>query len=182
VLAFVVWAAMSHHAAAGLKLGLPLLLAVGATVVGLWRAVRTRPEPMPGLGVTPPAAPADITIDFTNVTSYSIGADGKIRGIFDDGIQREMGQLAIADFSNPMGLEKVGETSFRESANSGAAQLDVAGVGRRGTIMGGALEMSNVDLAAEFTNLILAQRGVQACSRVITTSDQVLEDLVNIKR
>ena len=81
-----------------------------------------------------------------------------------------------------MGLEKVGETSFRESANSGAAQLDVAGVGRRGTIMGGALEMSNVDLAAEFTNLILAQRGFQASSRVITTSDQVLEDLVNIKR
>ena len=81
-----------------------------------------------------------------------------------------------------MGLEKVGETSFRESANSGTAQLGVAGEGRRGTLMGGALEMSNVDLAAEFTNLILAQRGFQASSRVITTSDQVLEDLVNIKR
>ncbi len=88
----------------------------------------------------------------------------------------------MADFNNPMGLEKVGETSFRESANSGAAQLGIPGEGRRGDIQGGAVEMSNVDLAAEFTNLILAQRGFQASSRVITTSDQVLEDLVNIKR
>ena len=99
-----------------------------------------------------------------------------------DGIQRDMKQIAMADFTNPMGLEKVGETSYRESANSGAAQLGVAGQGRLGTLVGGALEMSNVDLAAEFTNLILAQRGFQASSRVITTSDQVLEDLVNIKR
>jgi flagellar hook protein FlgE len=124
-----------------------------------------------------PAVPVGV-----EMTSYSIGSDGKIRGVFDDGVQREMGQLAIADFDNPMGLEKVGETSFRESANSGAVQLGVAGEGQRGTITGGALEMSNVDLAAEFTNLILAQRGFQANSRVITTSDQVLEDLVNIKR
>jgi flagellar hook protein FlgE len=88
----------------------------------------------------------------------------------------------MADFNNPMGLEKVGETSFRESNASGTAQLGTAGEGRRGTMMSGTLEMSNVDLAAEFTNLILAQRGFQASSRVITTSDQVLEDLVNIKR
>jgi len=124
-----------------------------------------------------PAVPAGVQL-----TSYNIGSDGKLRGIFDDGIQRDMAQIAIADFNNPMGLEKVGETSYRESANSGTAQLGVSGQGRRGALIGGALEMSNVDLAAEFTNLILAQRGFQASSRVITTSDQVLEDLVNIKR
>jgi len=134
----------------------------------------------------------DVTLDFSaltppvppgvNLTSYNIGSDGKLRGIFDDGVQRDMCQIAMADFNNPMGLEKVGETSYRESANSGAATLATAGVGRNGTITAGALEMSNVDLAAEFTNLILAQRGFQASSRVITTSDQVLEDLVNIKR
>lgn len=134
----------------------------------------------------------DVTLDFSaltppvpggvNLTSYNIGSDGKLRGIFDDGVQRDMAQIAIADFNNPMGLEKVGETSYRESANSGAANVATAGVGRNGTITAGALEMSNVDLAAEFTNLILAQRGFQASSRVITTSDQVLEDLVNIKR
>ena len=132
----------------------------------------------------------DVTLDTAalglpagvDLTSYSIGADGVLRGSFSDGVQRDMAQLAIADFANPMGLEKVGETSFRVSANSGPAQLGVAGQARRGTLVGGSLEMSNVDLAAEFTNLILAQRGFQASSRVITTSDQVLEDLVNIKR
>ncbi|WP_183098674.1 flagellar hook-basal body complex protein [Nocardioides pelophilus] len=116
------------------------------------------------------------------LTSYSIGSDGKVRGVFSDDVQRDICQLAIADFDNPMGLDKVGDTMFRESANSGAVQLGVAGEGQRGQIMAGALEMSNVDLSAEFTNLILAQRGFQASARVITTSDQVLEELVNIKR
>ncbi|NYG57041.1 flagellar hook-basal body complex protein [Nocardioides perillae] len=120
--------------------------------------------------------------DGVQLTSYNVGSDGTLRGIFSDGIQRDMAKLALADFNNPNGLEKVGETSFRASANSGAVQLGVAGEGRRGTLIAGALEMSNVDLAAEFTNLILAQRGFQASSRVITTSDSVLEELVNIKR
>ncbi|MBU2694776.1 flagellar hook-basal body complex protein [Pimelobacter sp. 30-1] len=116
------------------------------------------------------------------LTSYSIAADGKVRGVFSDGVQRDICQLAVADFNNPMGLEKIGDTAYRASANSGPVQLGVAGQGQRGQIMAGALEMSNVDLSAEFTNLILAQRGFQASSRVITTSDQVLEELVNIKR
>ena len=120
--------------------------------------------------------------DGVEMTSFSFGTDGKLRGTFSDSVQREISQLALADFNNPMGLEKVGETSFRESANSGPAQIGVSGTGTRGNFVTGAVEMSNVDLAAEFTNLILAQRGFQASSRVITTSDQVLEDLVNIKR
>jgi flagellar hook protein FlgE len=124
-----------------------------------------------------PAVPAGVEL-----RSYSFGKDGKLTGVYDDGITRQLGQVALADFNNPMGLEKVGETSFRQSQASGAPELGIAGEGRRGTMMAGTLEMSNVDLAAEFTNLILAQRGFQASSRVITTSDQVLEDLVNIKR
>lgn len=116
------------------------------------------------------------------LTSYSISSDGKVRGVFSDGVQRDICQLAVADFTNPMGMEKIGDTTFRASANSGPVELGVAGQGQRGTIQAGALEMSNVDLSAEFTNLILAQRGFQASSRVITTSDQVLEELVNIKR
>ena len=127
--------------------------------------------------IAQPAVPAGV-----EMTSYAVGTDGKLTAIFSDGIQRDLCQLAMADFTNPMGLEKVGDTSFRESANSGAAQLGISGQARLGSLMGGALEMSNVDLAAEFTNLILAQRGFQASSRVITTSDSVLEDLVNIKR
>jgi flagellar hook protein FlgE len=116
------------------------------------------------------------------LASYAIGQDGKLTGLFSDGQQRTIAQLALADFNNPMGLEKIGDTAFRESNNSGDVQLGVPGEGRRGTLMAGALEMSNVDLSAEFTNLILAQRGFQASSRIITTSDQVLEELVNIKR
>jgi flagellar hook protein FlgE len=116
------------------------------------------------------------------MTSYSIGADGVLRGTFSDDVQRDIAVVAVADFVNHAGLERVGETAFRASANSGNPEFGVAGAGGRGSLMGGTLEMSNVDLAAEFTNLILAQRGFQASSRVITTSDQVLEDLVNIKR
>ncbi|HEY1133170.1 MAG TPA: flagellar hook-basal body complex protein [Nocardioides sp.] len=134
----------------------------------------------------------DITLDLAGVQptvpagvelkSYSIGSDGKLRGVFSDNVQRDMKQIAVADFVNPLGLEKVGETSFRATANSGAVALGTAGEGSRGVVVAGSLEMSNVDLSAEFTNLILAQRGFQASSRVITTSDQVLEELVNIKR
>ncbi|CAA9401161.1 flagellar hook protein FlgE [uncultured Nocardioides sp.] len=127
-------------------------------------------------GLTPPV-PAGVELK-----SYTIGKTGVLRGVFSDGVQRDMKQVAIADFNNPMGLEKVGDTSFRASANSGDVELGVSGQGSRGSLLGGAVEMSNVDLAAEFTNLILAQRGFQASSRVITTSDQVLEELVNIKR
>jgi flagellar hook protein FlgE len=116
------------------------------------------------------------------MTSYSIGSDGIVRGTFSDDVQREIATVAVANFTNVAGLERVGETAFRASANSGAAELGVAGQGSRGDLMAGTLEMSNVDLSAEFTNLILAQRGFQASSRVITTSDQVLEELVNIKR
>ena len=116
------------------------------------------------------------------MTSYSIGGDGVLRGTFSDDVQRDIAIVAIADFTNPAGLERVGETAFRATANSGTPEMGVAGEGSRGDLMGGTLEMSNVDLAAEFTNLILAQRGFQASSRVITTSDQVLEELVNIKR
>ena len=114
--------------------------------------------------------------------SYDIGADGKVTATFDDDSTAVVGQIVIANFTNPMGLDKVGGTSFRATSNSGDPELGVAGEGNRGELIPGSVEMSNVDLAAEFTNLILAQRGFQASSRVITTSDQVLEDLVNIKR
>ncbi len=132
----------------------------------------------------------DVTLDFAHLglpagvelKSYNIGQDGKVRGVFSDGSQHDIAQIAVADFVNPMGLEKVGDTAFRESANSGPAEIGLAGQGTRGQMRAGALEMSNVDLSQEFTNLILAQRGFQASSRVITTSDQVLEELVNIKR
>ena len=127
------------------------------------------------------AAPVDVTLA-NPMRSYQIGNDGVITGIYADGTKKPLFQIALANFANPEGLTKIGDTSFREGVNSGTPQLGSPGSGRRGEIMTGSLEMSNVDLAQEFTNLIIAQRGFQATSRVITTSDQVLEELVNIKR
>lgn len=116
------------------------------------------------------------------LTAYEIGSDGVIRGTYSLTGKHAMGQVALANFTNPQGLDKVGDTQFAQAANSGAPTYGGAGTVGRGTLTVGALEMSNVDLAQEFTNLILAQRGFEASSKVITTSDQVLEDLVNIKR
>ncbi len=139
--------------------------------------------------ITASGAPSPITIpDMANenatnpLRSYNIGSDGVITGIYADGTKQPLFQVALGNFPNPEGLEKVGDTSFRPTTNSGLVQMGAPATGRRGQLVGGSLEMSNVDLAQEFTNLIIAQRGFQATSRVITTSDQVLEELVNIKR
>jgi flagellar hook protein FlgE len=116
------------------------------------------------------------------LVSYEISSDGMVRGVYDDNSQHDIGQIAVANFVNPQGLNRIGDTQFAESASSGTPTYGVPGIGGNGTLTVGSLEMSNVDLAQEFTNLILAQRGFEASSKVITTSDQVLEDLVNIKR
>jgi flagellar hook protein FlgE len=117
-----------------------------------------------------------------SVTGFSVSQQGLITGVFTNGRTQALGQIALATFANPVGLEKAGNSLYIESADSGKAQIGVAGQAGRGTLSGGTLEMSNVDLAAEFTNLIVAQRGFQANSRVITTSDEILQDLVNLKR
>jgi flagellar hook protein FlgE len=117
-----------------------------------------------------------------SLQQFQIGADGGVLGIFSNGQKLVVAKLALANFNNPAGLEKIGNTSYRSTTNSGLAQVGTAQTGGRGQLLGGTLEMSNVDLAQEFTNLIIAQRGFQANSRVITTSDQMLQDLVDIKR
>lgn len=114
--------------------------------------------------------------------SFQLGADGTITGSFSNGLKQAIGRIALANFTNPAGLQKAGGSLFSSSVNSGDAQVGVAGAGGRGSLAGGALEMSNVDLSSEFTSLIIAQRGFQANSRVITTSDEVLQELVNLKR
>ncbi len=114
--------------------------------------------------------------------SFTIGGDGTVNGVFSNGRTRPLAQLALASFTNPGGLEKAGNSTYRATVNSGNAQVGAAGAGGRGTLLSSTLEMSNVDLAAEFTNLIIAQRGYQANSRVITSSDELLQELVNLKR
>ncbi|HEY0187065.1 MAG TPA: flagellar hook protein FlgE [Cellulomonas sp.] len=114
--------------------------------------------------------------------SFTLGSDGTITGSFDNGLKQSLGRIALASFTNPSGLAKAGGSLFTTTVNSGDAQVGTAGSGGRGTLSSGALEMSNVDLSTEFTALIIAQRGFQANSRVITTSDEVLQELVNLKR
>ncbi len=113
---------------------------------------------------------------------FSIGASGDITGIYSNGLTDLLGKIALATFSNPGGLLKEGENLYKQSMTSGVAQIGEPGTGGRGTINNGVLEMSNVDLAREFTDMIITQRGFQASSRIITTSDELLQELVNLKR
>jgi flagellar hook protein FlgE len=117
-----------------------------------------------------------------SLSSYTISQGGEIIGVFSNGLKQTLGQIALANFNNVNGLEKVGDSMFRSTVNSGLPQVGVAGTGGLGVMTSGTLEMSNVDLAQEFTNLVIAQRGFQANSRVITTSDELLQELVNLKR
>ena len=113
---------------------------------------------------------------------YMTVGTGEIYGVYSNGMQELVGQLALADFVNPDGLIRDGQNLWRSGANSGEPSIGAPHSGGRGDIVSGYLEGSNVDLAQEFTNMILAQRGFQASSRVITTSDEMLQELVNIKR
>ena len=111
-----------------------------------------------------------------------IGDDGTIVGQFSNGYTKPLGVVAMATFANPNGLMAAGGSRFEASTNSGEPLIGQAGTGNRGQMSAGTLEMSNVDLAQEFTNMIIAQRGFQANSRIITASDEILADLVNMKR
>ncbi|MBW8766659.1 MAG: flagellar hook protein FlgE [Geodermatophilales bacterium] len=127
-------------------------------------------------------APEQSGFALGSLESFTLGNDGTITGVYSNGLRQPLGQLALASFNNPSGLEKAGSSAFRVGTNSGVAMVGVAGTGGRGVLNSGALEMSNVDLSEEFTGLIVAQRGFQANSRVITSSDEILQDLVNLKR
>jgi flagellar hook protein FlgE len=114
--------------------------------------------------------------------SFAINEAGQIIGTFSNGLTDLLGQVALAVFNNPAGLTEIGNSLYVPSANSGLAQIGAAGTGGRGTLIPGALEMSNVDLAEEFTKMIIAQRGFQANARVITTADTILGELVALRR
>ena len=117
------------------------------------------------------------------MSGISIAKDGIISATYDNGQMRVLGQIAVANFANAAGLEKAGDNLYSQTMNSG--EFDGIGVDITtggGYMTTGVLEMSNVDLSAEFTEMITTQRGFQANSRIITTSDTLLEELVNLKR
>ncbi len=117
-----------------------------------------------------------------SLVTFSVGSDGILTGIYDNGQQQSLGLLAISGFENPAGLQKVGDNMYIPTTNSGDYKAVKAGSGGVGTLNPGTLEMSNVDLSKEFTEMIITQRGFQANSRIITTSDEMLQELVNLKR
>lgn len=158
--------------------------------------------------VTPPAASGvpgfDIDLDFSalsqlasemqvqasnqngfapgSLSAFSIGADGVITGLYTNGLTRPLGMIGMAIFPNANGLERIGNNLWRNTDNSGIPVLGSPRTGGRGGISSGFLEQSNVDIGAEFTDLIVTQRGFQANTKVVTTVDEMLQDLINMKR
>lgn len=128
--------------------------------------------------------PNEITVGGADLSleTFSIDGSGLIQGIYSDGNVYKLGQVGIAKFKNPGGLEKLGGNTYRESRNSGPVEVGIANQDGFGTIRQGVTEMSNVDLANEFTEMIITSRAYQANSRTITTSDEMLQELLNLKR
>jgi flagellar hook protein FlgE len=150
-------------------------LAVGGITVNLG-AVRGY------AGLTTVAATSQDGSRAGTLEAFGLQPDGSLVGSFSNGVKQVVGRIALARFANPEGLEKAGQSAYTGTANSGGVQIGAAGDPGFGSLAGGALEMSNVDLSQEFTNLIVAQRGFQANARIITSSDQVLQELVDLKR
>jgi flagellar hook protein FlgE len=113
---------------------------------------------------------------------FKIDQNGVITGVYSNGVDRALGQIALATFTNPGGLEKSGENNYIVSNNSGLPLVSPSGTEGKGKILSGTLEMSNVDLAEQFVDMIVTQRGFQANSRSITTSDQMLQEVLTLKR
>ncbi|HOS39556.1 MAG TPA: flagellar hook protein FlgE [Spirochaetota bacterium] len=114
--------------------------------------------------------------------SFNIDNSGVVTGVYSNGTKQALGQVATSVFTNPQGLVAAGENLFEVSNNSGLPNIGPASQGGRGTIIAGSLEMSNVDLSEQFTDMIVTQRGFQANSRTISTSDQMLQEVINLKR
>lgn len=117
-----------------------------------------------------------------SLQGFSVGVDGVVTGIFTNGLTRPLGQIAMAIFPNNNGLERMGNNLWRATDNSGIPVVGAPKSGGRGNVSSGFLEQSNIDIGSEFTELIVTQRGFQANTRVVTTVDEMLQDLLNMKR
>ena len=117
-----------------------------------------------------------------SVAAISVSEDGVVTGAFSNGQRRTLGQLAVADFASVDGLVRAGDGLWVETRESGTALVGAAGTGGRAAVVSGALEQANVDIGREFVDLIALQRGFQANSKIITTADEMYQELVNIKR
>ncbi len=119
---------------------------------------------------------------FGNLTDVEVDEDGFVTAMFDNGVTRRIAQVAVATFANANGLVPLNGNAYRVSQQSGPFSLKTPGTGGAGFLAPGTLESSTVDLSTEFTGLIVTQRAYSASSKIITTADQMLEELINIKR
>ncbi len=138
--------------------------------------------------ITQDAAPSSTSatqqdgVSSGTLESFAIGSDGTITGSFSNGKTQALGELALANFANVDGLQLDGQTDYSSTLASGPAVVGVPGTGGLGTISGGSLELSNVDIATEFANLIVAQRGFEADAKAVTTFDQITQDTIALKQ
>jgi flagellar hook protein FlgE len=117
-----------------------------------------------------------------SLQKFAIGSDGMVTGSFSNGKTAILGQVVLATFANQQGLIRTGQNGFQATLASGQAVIGAPGAGGRGTLSGGALELSNVDISKEFASMIVAQRGFQANARAVTTFDEITQDTINLKR
>jgi flagellar hook protein FlgE len=117
-----------------------------------------------------------------SLQKFAIGSDGMVTGNFSNGKTAILGQLVLATFANQQGLLRTGQNGFQATLASGQAVVGAPGTGGRGTLSGGALELSNVDISKEFASMIVAQRGFQANARAVTTFDEITQETINLKR
>jgi len=135
--------------------------------------------------VASPSTTTAITQDGSSsgsLSNFAIGADGTITGTFSNDKTQALGQIALANFANVNGLQLDGSTDYSPTLASGAAVVGVPSAGVLGTLAGGSLELSNVDIATEFANLIVAQRGFEADAKAVTTFDQITQDTIALKQ
>jgi flagellar hook protein FlgE len=135
--------------------------------------------------VASPSSTSNMTQDGSgsgSLVNFSVGSDGIISGSFSNGKTQILGQLALATFANNNGLQLQGNTDYTPTLASGQAVFGVPGTGGRGTVSGGSLEASNVDIATQFANLIVAQRGFEADAKAVTTFDQITQDTIALKQ
>ncbi|OQA37601.1 MAG: Flagellar hook protein FlgE [Acidobacteria bacterium ADurb.Bin340] len=150
-----------------------------------WEVFQGTP-PVPSLtGYAAPSATSNVAQDgygAGTIRSLTVDQNGILIGNFTNGQTVSLAQVAMATFANVNGLRKTGDNTWSETLSSGSANVGAANEGGRGTVLGANLELSNVDVAEEFTKLIIAQRGYQANGRVVTTSDELLQETLNLKR
>jgi flagellar hook protein FlgE len=166
---------------------LPIMFTpVGADTIRIFPNFNGEGSPIDGItqfaAASTTAAQSQDGYPMGTLQAYGFDPSGTLQGVYSNGLTQPLGRLALAVFANPAGLSRSGDNTWISTQNSGLPGFSLPRESGAGEILAGSLEQSNVDAATEFTELIVAQRSFQACSRVITAQDQILQEVVNLGR